>query len=413
MNEKLNKILYIVLSLLLAIFFWLYVDTEQGHTITKEFRSVPIEFIGAEDVLPSRNLMLTDGEDTTLDLTIRGPRDVVYNLRRSDVRVQVNVTGITAVGPHPLQYTYSFSDNIDSSRVTVECSRSTVTVQVSTLYSQEVPVTVSVTGEVAEGYTYMADRLLYEPSSITLSGREEDVDRVESARIVVDLTDATGTVQQEFSCELLDGQGNVVENDNIRVSDKRIEVTAPVYLIKEVPLTVKFKESPGSALDDVRWELEHQSITLAGEPASLENVEELVLGEVDLSTYLENKEIPMETRLPSGCVNLSGITGTTLYLRFRNLEIRNFTVTNISAVGLSIGQRFDPITTSVDVMVRGPADQVDLVTEEDIRIVVDLTEYTSDGTVSGLPGIVLVDGYDNVGAVGASYNISGKISSSQ
>ena len=97
MNEKLNKILYIVLSLLLAIFFWLYVDTEQGHTITKEFRSVPIEFIGAEDVLPSRNLMLTDGEDTTLDLTIRGPRDVVYNLRRSDVRVQVNVTGITAV----------------------------------------------------------------------------------------------------------------------------------------------------------------------------------------------------------------------------------------------------------------------------------------------------------------------------
>ena len=43
----------------------------------------------------------------------------------------------------------------------------------------------------------------------------------------------------------------------------------------------------------------------------------------------------------------------------------------------------------------------------------DRTEYTSDGTVSGLPGIVLVDGYDNVGAVGASYNISGKISSSQ
>lgn len=413
MNEKLNKVLYIVLSLLLATVFWLYVDTEQGHTITRDFRSVPIEFIGAEDILPSRNLMLSEGEDTTLDLTVRGPRDVVSNMRRSDVRVQVDLSSISAVGTYPRQYTYSFSDNIDSSRVSVESSRSTVTVQISTLYSQEVPVTVSVVGEVAEGYTYMADRLLYEPSSITLSGREEDVDQVESARIVVDLTDASSTVQQEFSCELLDGQGNVVENDNIRVSDKRIEVTAPVYLIKEVPLTVKFKESPGSTLDNVRWELEYESITLAGEPASLENVEELVLGEVDLSTYLENKEIPLEIRLPSGCVNLSGITSTLLTVRFRGLEIRNFTVTNISAVGLSVGQRFDPITTSVDVMVRGPADQVDQVTEEDIRIVVDLTEYTTDGTVGGLPGIVLVDGYDNVGAVGASYNISGKISSSR
>ena len=163
--------------------------------------------------------------------------------------------------------------------------------------------------------------------------------------------------------------------------------------------------------DTIHSRRREEVVRRLGEIIGEYTVEELVLGEVDLSTYLENKEIPMEIRLPSGCVNLSGITGTTLYLRFRNLEIRNFTVTNISAVGLSIGQRFDPITTSVDVMVRGPADQVDLVTEEDIRIVVDLTEYTSDGTVSGLPGIVLVDGYDNVGAAGGPYSVSGKISS--
>lgn len=413
MNEKLNKVLYIVLSLLLAIVFWLYVDTEEGHTITREFTAVPVEFIGLEDTLPNRGLMLTSGEDATLDVTVRGPRTIVSGMRQDDVRVQVNLSNISAVGTFPQQYTISFSDNIDRNRVSAESARSTVTVQVSTLYSREVPVTVSVVGEVADGYTYMADRMVAEPSVITLSGREEDVDQVESARITVDIAGATSTVQQEYSCELLDGQGNPVENDGIRISDKRIEVTAPVYLIKEIPLTVKFKESPGSTLDNVRWELEHESVTLAGEPASLENVEELVLGEVDLSTYLENSEIPMEIRLPAGCVNLSGVTSTFLSIRFRGLEIRNFTVTNISAIGLSEGQHFDKITTSVDVMVRGPASEVELVTEEDIRIVVDLTEYTSDGTVSGLHGRVMVDGYNNVGAVGAAYNISGKISSSR
>ena len=72
---------------------------------------------------------------------------------------------------------------------------------------------------------------------------------------------------------------------------------------------------------------------------------------------------------------------------------------NISAVGLSEGQNFDRLTSSVDVVIRGPADEVEAVTAEDIRVVVDLTEYTSDGTFY-VPAIVFVDGYENVGAIG-------------
>ena len=70
MSEKVNKILYLALSLLLAIIFWLYVDNVKGNTIPKEFNAVPVEFIGAEDTLPSRGLMLVDGEDATIDLKI-------------------------------------------------------------------------------------------------------------------------------------------------------------------------------------------------------------------------------------------------------------------------------------------------------------------------------------------------------
>ena len=131
-----------------------------------------------------------------------------------------------------------------------------------------------------------------------------------------------------------------------------------------------------------------------------------------MSSFLSDyDEWPLEIKLPAGCVNLSGITSTSLSIRFHGVETRNFSVTNIQATGLSDTQRFNKITSSVDVVLRGPAADLEQVTAEDIRIVVDLTEYTSDITVGNQPGKVLVDGYDNVGAAGGPYSVSGKISS--
>ena len=58
----------------------------------------------------------------------------------------------------------------------------------------------------------------------------------------------------------------------------------------------------------------------------------------------------------------------------------------------------------------GPASELDQVTPEDIRIVVDLAEFYSNGTFSS-PAIVLVDGHDQVGAVGEPCTVAFKITS--
>ncbi|MDE7244274.1 MAG: hypothetical protein K2O18_09905 [Oscillospiraceae bacterium] len=401
MSEKGNKIVYLVLSFLLAVVFWLYVDNVKGNTMTKSFSGVPIEFIGADDTLPSRNLMLTEGADATLDLTISGPRMEVATMEKSDIRIQVNLNDITSIGTYTRSWTPVYPNNVNESNISVEKqSRSTITIQVDPLYSKQVPVNVNVAGKVEDGHIYTAERLAVEPSVLTLSGREEDVDQVDSARVSVDLTDVNSTLQREFEYELLDADGNVVENNKIRISDRRVMVTVPVYIVKDLALSVKFKESPGSQESDIRWNLEYDSITVAGEPANLENVNELLLGEIDLSSLLSDSEIPLDIGLPAGCVNLSGFTTTKLSVRFRNLDTKTFTATNISAIGNSENQYFNKMTNSVDVVLRGPAGELETVTPEDIRVVVDITEYVSNGTYSA-PAIVLVDGHDEqVGAVG-------------
>lgn len=413
MSEKRNKILYIILSLLVAVIFWLYVDDFQGNKMTQTFTDIPIEFIGAEDTLPNRGLMLSGGQDATLDVTLSGPRAVISSLRRQgDVRAQVNLSNINAVGSWPQTYTLVFPDDVDRSSITQErVSRTYITVQVSTLYSREVPVIPAVTAPADEKYMYMGESLILEPETITLSGLAEDVDTVAGCRVTIDLTEATGTVSQEFSYELLDAQGNVVENERIRVSDRRVMVTAPVYMTKEVDLAVKLKYSAGSREENVTTNLEPKSILIAGEPASLETLDQIVLGEVDLSNYAGNTDLALDIKLPAGCVNLTGDVGqASLSIKYHGLETRSFRVTNISGIGLSESQHFDPITTFVNVQLRGPAEDLELITEDDIRIVVDMTEYASTGSYN-VNGQVYVDGYSRVGAVGGPWTVACKITS--
>ena len=255
MSERGNKILYFVLSFLLAIVLWLYVDDAKGNTIPKTFNNIPIEFIGAEDTLPNRNLMVTSGADATIDLRISGPRTMVSGLTRDDIRVQADLSSIGAEGRYPCTLNIYYPDHVDRTKISLEYqSRSAVTVQVSPMYSKTVSVSPSVVNnDVAPGYIYMANKLTLDPDTLTLRGREEDVEKVVSARVVVDVGGASATVQQEVSYELLDSEGNVVPSDGIWVSEKRINLTAPVYLSKELPLTVSFKSSPGSQQEDIRY----------------------------------------------------------------------------------------------------------------------------------------------------------------
>lgn len=407
-SEKPNKVLYIVLSLLLAVAFWLFVDTEQGNKTTQTFNAVPVEFIGAEDTLPSRGLMLTEGADATVDIRLSGPRAVISSLRRSDLRLQVNLTDITAAGLYSKNYSLFTPDDVDRTSITTEgASRSTVTVKIDPLSTKTIPVQVRVTGDVAETFICMRSMQTIEPSSITVSGRDEDIAPVESALVEVDVDGASASVDQEFSYTLLDGDGNPVGNDSIRVSDKRIAVKVPVYLTKELDLVVNFTESPGSSLDNVDYDLDVKSITVAGEPASLEGKDNIVLAEIDLSAYPMDAEIPLEIDLPAECVPVSGETMATLSLKFHGLTTRVLTVTNISATGLSEGQSFHPITNSVEIQIRGSAGDLDLVTPEDIRIVVDVSQYTTN-TTSSEPAKVLVDRFSDVGAVG-TYDVFFKI----
>ncbi len=417
MSEKANKILYMVLSLLIAILFWLYVDGQEGNKMTRSYYNIPIEFIGEESSLFNRGLMLEEGGGTMVDLRLSGPRAVLSGLNQKDIHLQANLNSITGPGRWQLTYSIFFPDNINRSEITVESqSLYSVTVLASQLSSRTIPVKAVVEGEVPEPYIYRGERLELDPLELTISGKEEVIDQVREAQVVIDLTGQEETIQQEFEYQLLDKNGEVVDTEGIICSFKRVSVTAPILLIKDLDLAVKLVEAPGAMLENVDYKILQpgtndatKKITVAGPAASLEGKENIILGEFDLADYSTDVDIPIDINMPADCENLSGITQVVLSIQFKGLTTKMFSVSNITTRNHSEGQSASVITSALNVVLRGDPADLEQVTAENIRVVADLKNYNNDGTVT-VPASVYVDGFDAVGAAGI-YTVTVKLTS--
>ena len=90
--------------------------------------------------------------DTRVDLRLSGPRTDIFGMSREDIRIQVDLSSISAAGTYTRGLNIYYADDVDSSKISVDSqSRSAVTVQVSTMYSKTVDVKVDVVNnEVAE-----------------------------------------------------------------------------------------------------------------------------------------------------------------------------------------------------------------------------------------------------------------------
>ena len=104
--------------------------------------------------------------------------------------------------------------------------------------------------------------------------------------------------------------------------------------------------------------------------------------------------------LPNDVSTLSGETEATVTVSIRGLTTKRLTVSNIEFANNSEGYIATPVTQSVDVLIRGPAEIIELIDEHSIRVVGDLTDL---GETTGnylVDATVFIDGYSEAGAVG-------------
>ena len=414
-NNK--KILYIFLSILVAVTLWIFVDEHDQRTVTKEFKDIPLTYVDTYDALSERGLMLVQGEGSgtseTIDLTLEGTRRLMADLTEEDISVTVDISGIERTGTQRASRTISYSDSKFSTGVKLKkSSLPSVYVNISEFNRRTVDVRCEVIGNVAEGYS--AGEVQLSQTEVELRGLSEDIDPVSYVKISFDIgKDAEETVSRELAFQYYDRNGNLIKNDNIHSTITSIQAKLPVYVTKELKLVVNYTEAPGARRSNVNWELSPGTITVSGDASALKNVNSIQLGEIDLLEMVSDPYTSYESSypiiIPDGCKNLSGVTRATLKVKFKDILTTEIYANEFTYANLPEGKTARVLTEELAVSFFGPSEDIDSLHSNDILVVADLSDYVeASGTYTVPASVKILDETLDVGVSG-TYQVQVKI----
>ena len=410
MNEEMKsrrKALYLSLSILCAIGIWLFADQISGpnnspRTATREITDIPIEFIN-EGSLDEKGLMLLEeGTDTTLDLTVEGTRWLVSSLEKSDIRVTVNLNDVETSGKRNLNYTTTFLDRRFSGDVIKkkEASIYMASVNISELYKKEVDIRCELKGNVAEGFT--AGQVQLSESKVLLRGQEADVSPISYAKVIFDIgSNAEETVTKSLALLYFDEYGKVLSNEMIQAEFNTVQASLPVFVTKELPLRLSFVEAPGARRSNLDYEIQPASIIVSGDAGKLKRVSSITLDEFDLLTLSEGvNTYTYPITVPDNCQNLSGVTRATVVISFKDMTRASIPTNQFRCDNLPANRIVDVTTEQVYVQVFGTSEDVGMLTGEDILVTADLSGLGSALGTYTVPATIVCDSDADIGITG-------------
>ena len=399
-----SRALYIVLACILSVILWLYVASYANTDMEAELTGLEINYVGGDDILRDRKLLVTEQDQQSVSLTILGKRNVISAINKDEVQVSVDLTDIRSTGVYEKVYTVTFPDSVKEDAVLiVKRNPEFVKVNIDKLSSRPVEVRGDFEGSVQEGY--MQEPITYEPATITVSGPEEVVSHIKCAHVVLDRENLNRTVTGSVSYTLLDYEDKPVDLTELTVDVSTVQYTIPIVMLKDIVLTVDLIEGGGAKETNAVVDIKPNVLTVTGDAELLQGINRITLGAIDLAAFEQSYTVTYPIPLPNGAENLSGDKEATVTVSIRGLVSRRIITTNISFINVSQGYVANPITQYKEVIIRGPAEIVSLVAQENVQLVADLSDYGNAVGRYSVPTTVYITGYSEAGVVAGNYNV--------
>lgn len=315
-----------LLAIFIAVALWAGLIT-QDPALTREkvFNDVVVSVNGADTLRRNGFIVLEDVNAALEGVAVRVsvPQAQYTAAQANNYSVRVDLSRIRAAGRQELRI---LSTNSSAYGTVMEIDPPSVTLTVDEYVTRyRIPVTVVIEGEAPEGFHAMAPAM--DPSVVAVSGPRSLVERIASAKVVVDqaaLPQQEGEVRKAMSFVLVDESGKSIQNDQIQVTSESvlldsIIVSQNVYTSRMVELSemglVTGKPADGYEIKGVY--ITPASVMIAGREAAIRDMNIL---------YADNT------------VNVNGLTDSvSKQLRVRQPSTIQYASTDSFTVAVEIG----------------------------------------------------------------------------
>lgn len=399
MKKILNgKVFWIIISLLASILLWTYVTGIEGDSYSRTFK-IGVEFIG-KSVLSERGLSATDLDTNTVTIEVVGPRRTVASLSADSIKAQVNVSNFTQNAKASMQYTVLFPDGTDTSGITViRKVPESVSFNVSKIVRKAVPVKGSFDGTVDDGC--IANPATFEPSVVNISGPEIYVNEIANAWVSFGAgQNVNATYSEQIGYTLVDQDKEPVVFDGVTGDVDLITATLPILKIKDVPLDVELIYKAGANESNTIVTVEPSVIRLAGNSGILDGLNKITLATISLDSFENSFSETYPIVIDNSLINVEGVNEAKVTVKIEGLSTKSFNVKNLSFINCTEGYDVEIISKSIDVTLRGEADELENIKNENIRAVADLKDFDATEGSHMIKATIYIDGFENVGAIG-------------
>lgn len=385
-----------VVSLLLAIVVWFaiceYVDPETETWISDIMISVDYE----DSVPQKEGLGIMTAITETVSVQVSGSRDTVALMNPKKIKASLDMSKVTRSGEYDLPVKIDLGNqNLKLVQQTLD----TVRVRFDKNVVSSVKVNVEVVGAVAEGFILETPTMLN--NFVTVTGPQAVVDTIVSADIVIQQESFVET--NTFSCTYTfkDKDGNQVDKTFLQVDVETIDVTVIVAKEKTVPLAISVVNSSGgtdSAFCTAK--VEPETIRITGNAEVLDAINAIDLGVIDVAERTEDFETSVSVVLPNGVKNVDNVETVKVSVTFNDIQTKMIKVKNLSLQNLPNGTTARIQEDSLTIKVRGIAEELKKLNEDDVSLVADVRSQVLPGGTNRLTAVAVFPDDLKVGTVG-------------
>ena len=406
----------LALAALLAVLLWVAVTTVVQPGTTIPLGNVPVDYTYESSVYTSRGLSIVDAPERSVTLTISGDGYTIGELRAEDFVVYPDCSSVRSSGTKNLQLRVRCINSAVAGSISVSIAdaNSTVDVVFDVVEEKTLPIQVNTRYlTIEDGYILYSTAASSE--TVTLTGPSSELAGVASCTAEVSYSDPlSDSVTVDTNLRFYNESGQELHFEYVTLDRTAVEVTLSVYKTARLPINVRFVNTPPNFDDSVLiYSLSQTELRVAGPAGTVDDLSELAVGTIDLSTFALDKVYEMPITLPSGLVALDNVDTVTVSFNCSAMATKtlNIPAENVEVINLPPTYQLTVESDRLmNVTLCGPAAVLEGLTADQVVARIDADDFAVALGQQNIACSIYVPADGRVFALG-SYTIQCEISS--